>query len=215
MGAIASQITNLTTVYLYSTVYSDTDQRKHQSSASLAVWGIHRGPVNSPHKQPVTWKMFPFDDPIYSIKSHFMVKRNIKNRHLSTWYQCVGWPISKFDSLKLHHHQQVWSHTLIIIILLIYRYNKPSVKNRNAILAVITGNTYHSGALFLHRSHCTHLKMDTSAFYHVILTTSLTCQIFRNSQTLHYMMSTKILAPAMAVGWHALLKYHRHYLRNR
>ena len=41
------------------------DQRKHQSSASLAfVWGIHRWPVNSPHKWPVTRKMFPFDDVI-------------------------------------------------------------------------------------------------------------------------------------------------------
>ena len=45
--------------------YSDADQRKHQSSASLAfVWGIHRGPVNFPHKWPVTRKMFPFDDVI-------------------------------------------------------------------------------------------------------------------------------------------------------
>ena len=63
MSAIASQITSLAIVY--STVYSDVDQRKHQSSASLAfVWGIHRGPVNSPHKWPVTRKMFPFDDVI-------------------------------------------------------------------------------------------------------------------------------------------------------
>ena len=62
MGAIASQITSLTIVY--STVYSGADQSKHQSSASLAfVWGIHP-PVNSPHKWPVTRKMFPFDDVI-------------------------------------------------------------------------------------------------------------------------------------------------------
>ena len=61
MGAVASQITSLTIVY--STVDSDADQRKHQSSASLAfVWGIHRGPMNSPHKWPVTRKMFSFDD---------------------------------------------------------------------------------------------------------------------------------------------------------
>ena len=61
MCAMASQITNLTIVY--STFYSGTDQRKHQSSASLAfVRGIHRWPVNSPHKGPVTRKMFPFDD---------------------------------------------------------------------------------------------------------------------------------------------------------
>ena len=63
MGAIASQITSLTIVYLIA--YSDADQRKHQSSASLAfVWGIHRRPVNSSHKWPVTRKMFPFDDVI-------------------------------------------------------------------------------------------------------------------------------------------------------
>ena len=63
MGVIASRITSLTIVY--STVYSDADQRKHQSSASLAfVRGIHRGPLNSPHKWPVTRKMFPFDDVI-------------------------------------------------------------------------------------------------------------------------------------------------------
>ena len=65
MRAIASQITSLAIVY--STVYSDADQRKHQSSAALAfVWGIHRGPVNSPHKWPATRKMFPFDDVIMS-----------------------------------------------------------------------------------------------------------------------------------------------------
>ena len=58
MGAMASQITSLTIVP--STVYSD--QRKRQSSASLAfVRGIHRSPV---HKRPVTRKMFPFDDVI-------------------------------------------------------------------------------------------------------------------------------------------------------
>ena len=67
MMAIASQITSLTIVY--SAVYSDAHQRKHQSSASLAfVWGIHRGPVNSPHKWPVTRKMFPFDDVIMRLR---------------------------------------------------------------------------------------------------------------------------------------------------
>ena len=63
MGAMASQFTSLTIVY--STSYSGTDQRKHQSYASLAiVRGIHRWPVNSPQKGPVAREMFPLDDVI-------------------------------------------------------------------------------------------------------------------------------------------------------
>ena len=47
------------------------DQRKHHSFASLAfVGGIHRWPVNSPHKGPVTRKMFPFDDVIMKTALH-------------------------------------------------------------------------------------------------------------------------------------------------
>ena len=57
MGTVAYQITSLSIVY--STVYSDADPRKHQSSASLAfVHEIHRGPVKSPHKWPITRKCF-------------------------------------------------------------------------------------------------------------------------------------------------------------
>ena len=63
MGAITSQITSLTLVH--STIYSGADQSKHRCSASLGfVRGIHRWPVNSPHKGPVPRKMFPFDDVI-------------------------------------------------------------------------------------------------------------------------------------------------------
>ena len=66
MTMLASHITSLTVVY--SIVYLGVDQRKHQSSASLSfVRGIHRGPVNSPHKWPVTRKMFPFDDVIMKL----------------------------------------------------------------------------------------------------------------------------------------------------
>ena len=69
MGAIASQITNLAIVY--STVYSDANQRKHRSSVSLAfVRGIHRGSIDSPPKGPVTRKMFPFDDVIMMNDTH-------------------------------------------------------------------------------------------------------------------------------------------------
>ena len=63
MGGMASQITSLAIVY--SAAYSGADQWKYQSSVSLAfATGIHREPVNSPHKWPVTRKLFPFDDVI-------------------------------------------------------------------------------------------------------------------------------------------------------
>ena len=75
MTMLASQITSLTVVY--SIVYSGVNQRKHQSSASLAfVREIHRGPVNFPHKWPVTRKMFPFDDVIMIPKLIFKLDLN-------------------------------------------------------------------------------------------------------------------------------------------
>ena len=63
MGAMASQITSLAIVN--ATVHLEADQRKPQTPASLAfVRGICRWPVNSPHKGPVTRKMFAFDNVI-------------------------------------------------------------------------------------------------------------------------------------------------------
>ena len=48
-------------------------RKKHQSPASLAfVRGIHWGPVNSPHKWPVTRKMFPFDDVIMLFNTMYL-----------------------------------------------------------------------------------------------------------------------------------------------
>ena len=85
LGAMASQITSLTIVC--STIYSGPDQRKHQNSASLAfVRGIHRWPVNSPHKWPVTRKMFPFDDVIML----FLVRLNpVQQSSISIWPSVV------------------------------------------------------------------------------------------------------------------------------
>ena len=69
--------------HVYSTVYSGADERKHQSSASLAIvrW-IHRGPVNSPHKWPVTRKMFPFDDVIMGFKHSYVRSGRIRRPNL-------------------------------------------------------------------------------------------------------------------------------------
>ena len=60
---MVSQFTSVSIVC--STVCSGAAQRKHQSFAPLAfVRGIHQWPVDSPHKGPVTPKMFPFEDAI-------------------------------------------------------------------------------------------------------------------------------------------------------
>ena len=78
MSAMTSQITGVSIVY--STVCSGPNQRKHRSSASLAfVRGIHRWPVNSLHKGPVTRKMFPFDAVI-------MFTSSWQDNHQKLWW---------------------------------------------------------------------------------------------------------------------------------
>ena len=61
MGAMASQITSFTIVYL--TVYLGADQRKHQSSASLAfVRGMHQWPVSNAENVSILWRYHVDDD---------------------------------------------------------------------------------------------------------------------------------------------------------
>ena len=80
MSATASQMTGVTTIYLI--VCWGDDQRKHQSSASLAfMWGIHLWPVISPHERPVTRKVIPFDDVIMWIVVVRFYAINIQNHN--------------------------------------------------------------------------------------------------------------------------------------
>ena len=99
MSVMASQITS--PMIVYSTVYSGTDQRKYQILTSLAfVRGIHRSPVNSPHKGPVTRKMFPLDDVI--IIAHHVVIAWLTHRNVLTTcmardeYYCVSMTVVKY-----------------------------------------------------------------------------------------------------------------------
>ena len=96
MSAMASEITSL--IIACSTVYSGAYQRKHHSSASLAfVWVINQRPVNSPHKWPVTRKMFPFDDVIVILRSplglyvlfHSLIRLNNPNAMVSYLLACT------------------------------------------------------------------------------------------------------------------------------
>ena len=90
MGAIASQITSLT--IFNSIVYSDPDQRKHESSASLPFVGeIHRGPVNSLHKWPVTRKMFTFGDVIMIPRANELIMMAIPSLILPAHDSNFAW----------------------------------------------------------------------------------------------------------------------------
>ena len=81
MTTMASQITSLTVVY--STVYSDADQRKHQSSQSPALC-VGNSP--GPHKGPVTRKMFPFDDVIMVRGIH---RSPVNSPHRGQWREAL------------------------------------------------------------------------------------------------------------------------------
>ena len=111
MIAMASQITSLTIVY--STLYLGTDERKHQSSASLAfVKGIHRWPVNSPHERPVARKMFPFDDVI-------MHRSSIDSRYLGA--TVVQRPIQCITNKSFQHY----------LLCFYYGYIQNHISNKN------------------------------------------------------------------------------------
>ena len=94
MSVMMSEITGIS--FVYSTLCSGTDERKHQSSTSLAfVRGIHRWPGNSLHKGPVMLKMFPFDD--------FIMDKS-KMVQAIAW-QTVAAAISKlFMTSMISHH---------------------------------------------------------------------------------------------------------------
>ena len=109
MSIMASLVTSISIVY--STVCSNADQRKHQSSASLAfVRGCYRWPVNSPHNGPVTRKMFPFDDVIMIWV-------------LTHWGRIMNICISKLTIIGSdnglspgRHHAIIWTNAGILFI---------------------------------------------------------------------------------------------------
>ena len=130
MGTTASQITSLTTVY--SIVYLGVDQRKHQSSASLAfVRGIHRWPVTSPHKGSVTQKMFPFDDVIMPL---------IDNRYFLHMYQVPVW--------RIYKKSVIFDICVTVIRLFQLKSNpSPDIKFTTTVLTVQSVGTYRHATM--------------------------------------------------------------------
>ena len=155
MGAIASQITSLTIVY--SIVYSDANQRKHQSSASLAfVWGIHRGPVNSPHKWPVTRKMFPFDD-VIMVRSRYAEHSKTGDKENAFWGWIedfkLGWGgvgvgggvQCSWVAVEVVRECCVWYSWLLAFPLVsIYSWWRHQMETFSALLGICAGNFHRS-----------------------------------------------------------------------
>ena len=107
MGAMASQITSLTIIY--STIHSGADQRKHQSSASLAFVR-----VNSPHKWPVTRKIFPSEDVImtYSLSEIYRISQDFEHTvwDLLCFIVLRHWSFGVISlTLTVWFHQCEWS----------------------------------------------------------------------------------------------------------
>ena len=97
MRVMASQITGVSIVC--STVGSNLVPRKHHFSPSLSyVRGIHRSPVNSPHKRPVSRKMFPFDDVIINVSSD-------GSTHMLPTHKVIAWPTDITDP---HQQEKYW-----------------------------------------------------------------------------------------------------------
>ena len=102
---------------------------KLQSSGSLAfVRGIHRWPVNSPHKWPVTRKMFPFDDvtmPWLKIRYQFVPPHQVQQ-------QCdgLGWsPSHRFLVLSGKTIYEIVRRAVSICIWPIWsKFNKSAIK---------------------------------------------------------------------------------------
>ena len=120
MGAMAYQITSVSIVY--TTVCSGADQRKHRTSASPAfVRGIHRWPVNSPHKGPVTRKMFSLDDVIMGVEkecSHLRDRWFLKR--CQQIFQESPMLFSKLKGTNKNRPYAIWSHCLWLTTYIVY-----------------------------------------------------------------------------------------------
>ena len=137
MSAMAPQITGVSMVC--SIVCSGADQRKHQSSGSLAfARGIHRWPVNSPHKGSVTRKMCPLDDVIMKLGIHVWLGL-ILTRKKDNWYFTLAgelWGV--FWKFFEGRWQQCIEHVCIL-----RKQTEVYVREWNTLWQVAMRNSFH------------------------------------------------------------------------
>ena len=155
---MASQITSFTTVY--STLYSGADQRKHQSSASLAfVRRIHRSP-----------KKFPFGDVIMS-------DINISSDVIVNLYMVISW--STFVEHCNYHspyYPITQSSTLYWLILVLPKYSD------HGTARVLFAN-YFDKTLYLPITALPYYTGQTALLYIMTLMRVHFCDIFSDYMT--------------------------------
>ena len=111
-------------------------RRRSKKTSKLRVTGfvrgIHRSPVNSPHKWPVTRKMFPFDDVIMNIR------RNLHRSYPIFKWLAVTWPNDRAPEKK-YQHWHPGKATCYIIIFLNHRRYSSSVASAHVWLLYCQG----------------------------------------------------------------------------
>ena len=130
MSTLASQIASLTIVN--SIIYL--------SSASLAlVRGIHRWAVNSPHKGPVTRKMFPFDDV-------FMMLIVLFNwMQFKSKYNYFVWNGSICKCQKVSKHNMTFKYSPKYSKVTFSPWWRHQMETFSALLAICAGNSPGTG----------------------------------------------------------------------
>ena len=135
MGAMASQITNVSIVC--STACSGSDQLRYQSSATLAFMRIiHRWPVDSHHKGPVTRKMFPFDDVIMYSSDSSTLHMGYQIDSAANFH---GFPFSLYPRIQLWCQKSInnslkwWKLIILASPIFPFRVVKMSISNRPTV----------------------------------------------------------------------------------
>ena len=112
--------------------------KKNQSSASLAfVRGIHRWPVNSPHKGPVTRKIFPIDDVIMCYSDVLKFTTALHTIAATVWNECGLFVIRLFNTLcaiipNMHNFRRI----VLLLSNVCTQWNNASLKNTTTPIVI-------------------------------------------------------------------------------
>ena len=136
MSAMASQITGVSVVCLIAC--SGADQRKHRSSTSPAfVWWIHRWPVDSPNKGPVTRKRFLFDDVI--MHGDRYADKQSKTKARASFVEYTLGELALYGYHKVNHFP--WQHIACCT-------EKQPNKNKNNSVANVLHTLFSGGIVY-------------------------------------------------------------------